>query len=216
METQTTNGAAVRAIELQPIKLAKIMVEIEGITPLICHRFAEKFRTQIREKQMGTRTESKKKKIRKPEEEFNGGRYLFIDPETGEEKDGFPVVGIKAAMIEAGYQFLDRTKVSSRYDVMINGIGDTHRQEVIEIHSPPPVMREDVVRLSGQGRTADLRYRPEYSPWSMSVPITFMPDRIKEEAIVGMLAHAGFSIGLGEWRPEKDGVNGRFQVVGVS
>lgn len=194
-------------IDLEPIKLRTVHVEIEGVTPLMVHKFSQKIIEEIKAKQGGSASKTKKKTIRKPEDEFNAARHTFVD-EDGELRDGFPATGIKKAMIEAGYQYVDLTKVSIRYDLHIN-------RELVAIEGPPPIMDESMVRLSGIGRTADIRYRPLYDPWGMSIPITFKPDRLSVEQIVAMLSHAGFSVGLGEHRPEKDGNQGRFRVKDV-
>jgi hypothetical protein len=191
-------------IDLAPIELRTIYVEIEGDTPLLVHRFGEKARREIADRQGGKAREGKKNRVRKPEEEFEAAKYLFID-EDGIQREGFPANGIKKAMISAGYRYLGLQKVDLRGDMHIN-------RRYVAIDGPPSIMQEDVVRLSGIGRTADLRYRPVYEPWAMTIPITYMPNRLTEERIVGMLAYAGFSIGLGEHRPEKDGDYGRFSI----
>lgn len=197
-----------KRIDLSPIKLATVLVEIEGETPLVVHQFGEKSKKQIRDKQTLKASASKKKEKRNPEAEFEAARYFIVN-DDGERLDAFPSVGVKAAMIDAGYRYMDLVKTNLRGDLRI-------KPDLLEIIGPPPEMVEDVVRLSGPGRTADLRYRPYYFPWEMVVPITFKPDRVSEEQIVSMLAHAGFSVGLGENRPGKSGGNnGTFQVKAV-
>lgn len=194
-------------IDLEPIKLRTVHMEIEGVTSLLVHKFSDKARKQIQDKQGGKVQNSKKKEIRKPEEEFNAARHTFVD-EHGELRDGYPAIGIKKAMIDAGYRYVSLVKADLRGDMHINC-------DLVAIDGPPPEINESMVRLSGIGRTADVRYRPEYWPWSMVIPITFKPSRLSEEQIVAMLAHAGFSVGLGEHRPERDGNNGRFEVRDV-
>lgn len=196
-----------KRIDLSPIKLATVLVEIEGETPLVVHQFGEKSRKQIRDKQMQKAAASKRKEKREPDAEFKAARY-FLNTEDG-ERDAFPSVGVKAAMIDSGYRYMGLVKADLRGDLRI-------KPDLLEIIGPPPEMVEDVVRLSGPGRSADLRYRPYYFPWEMVVPITFKPDRVSEEQIVAMLAHAGFSCGLGENRPGKSGGNnGTFAVKAV-
>ena len=75
---------AEKTVDLKPIVLSTIDVELVGETPLIVHRFGEKMRTQIRDKQQGKTQEAKKKSIRKPDEEYESAKYYFTDPETGE------------------------------------------------------------------------------------------------------------------------------------
>jgi hypothetical protein len=72
-------------------------------------------------------------------------------------------------------------------------------------------MVEDNVRLGG--KTADLRYRPYFSGWSILLKITHNANVITQEQVVNLLNLAGFSVGIGDWRPEKDGNAGRFHVA---
>jgi len=74
-----------------------------------------------------------------------------------------------------------------------------------------PKMRTDMVRI-GQG-TSDVRYRPEYKDWSCELPIEYNANVISAEQIVNMFNTAGFSTGVGEWRPERGGQYGMFKVV---
>jgi hypothetical protein len=79
-----------------------------------------------------------------------------------------------------------------------------------------PTQREDMVRVGGKGPgtgTADLRYRPEYTGWSIPIRVDYNSSVISMEQIVNLLNLAGFSIGIGEWRPQKDGQWGMFEVV---
>lgn len=196
-----------KEINLAPIRLATAFVHIEGETPLIVHRFSEKAKLAISGKQQHTAGTSNKKVRRNPEEEFNQARYLMVNGD-GEEVDAFPSVGIKAAMIDAGYRYMGLVKQDLKGDLRI-------KPDLVEIVGPPPEMVEDTVRLSGPASPADLRYRPYYNEWEMIVPVTFKPDRVSEEQVVAMLAHAGFSIGLGEWRPQgkrSSGNNGTFAI----
>ena len=71
-------------------------------------------------------------------------------------------------------------------------------------------MREDIVRLGG--RTADLRYRAEFPEWKITLTIRHNPRIISQEGIINLLENAGFGVGIGDWRPEKSGSHGMFQV----
>ena len=85
--------------------------------------------------------------------------------------------------------------------------------DLVEIKSEQhPQMRMDMVRI-GMG-TADVRFRPEFRDWSADVPIRFNEAVISVEQIVNLFNLAGFGVGIGEWRPEKDGQWGMFHVGG--
>lgn len=206
---ETANGTGQR-IDLAPINVRTMFVEIEGEASLVVHKFSEKAKAEIRDKQTQKATAGKKKVRRDPEAEFNAARHLMVD-DDGKEVDGFPSIGVKAAMIDCGYRYMGLKKVDLKGDMRI-------KPDLLEIIGPPPEMVEDTVRLSGPSAAADLRYRPYYWPWSMIVPVTFKTDRISEEQIVTMLSHAGFSNGLGEMRPQgkqSSGDKGTFYVKAV-
>ena len=74
-------------------------------------------------------------------------------------------------------------------------------------------MREDLVRV-GMG-TADLRYRAMYSNWDLVLTVEY-PEHLLDESTVVSLIDAGGRNGIGEWRPERDGSFGTFEVTGVA
>ena len=86
--------------------------------------------------------------------------------------------------------------------------------ELAEIKGSIPEMREDMVRI-GLG-TADLRYRAEFREWHMDLVLEYNASgNLTLEQILNCVNAGGYSVGLGEWRPEKDGVFGRFHVEAV-
>lgn len=82
--------------------------------------------------------------------------------------------------------------------------------EYVEILGPPPSMREDTVRV-GMG-TADLRFRAEFERWAAVLRIQHNANVISAAQVANLIQAGGFGVGIGDWRPERDGVNGRFHV----
>ena len=76
-----------------------------------------------------------------------------------------------------------------------------------------PQRREDMVRV-GMG-TADIRYRPEFPKWATELDVSYNSRALAAEQIVNLFEIAGFAVGVGEWRPEKDGQFGRFRVEAI-
>jgi hypothetical protein len=72
-------------------------------------------------------------------------------------------------------------------------------------------MREDMVKIA-MG-TADLRYRGEFSDWHARLLVRYNANVLSESQILNLINVAGFAVGVGEWRPEKDGMNGMFHVA---
>lgn len=195
--------AGVKLVELD---LKTIQLKLEGISPLIIHRFSEKAKKQMLDKMLGKA--SKGKAPKDPVAEYEAAYHRLPDGSPG-----FPVVGIKAAAVTAvtslGKQF---TKVAARQAFHI--LHDKKGGELGEVHYPhdcPPYMREDMVRVGIE--QADMRYRPEFLRWGMIIRVQYNERAISQEVLVNLINLGGFSVGLGEHRPERDGDNGRFQVV---
>lgn len=167
-----------------------------GTTSLICHAWSHKAKEQMLAKQM--KRASVGKTAKDPEQDFRDSLYPMSDGDGY----GFPAIAFKAAMVRAG-TYLDLKMTFLR--------GCFHVPDGLLRIDGTPEPREDMVRV-GQG-TADIRYRAEFSPWVVELPIRYNANVISEEQIANLLVTAGFSVGVGEWRPEKDGNHGMWEVA---
>ena len=61
--------------------------------------------------------------------------------------------------------------------------------------------------------TADIRFRGEFNEWEALIPIRYNAGVLTAEQIVNLFQLGGFAVGIGEWRPEKGGVHGMYEVV---
>lgn len=186
---------AERTIEIPTIKLDTIVVTVDGVTPLLTNRFGEKARQKIEDKQQ--KKAKGAKEARNPEEEFHDACHMIADGAYG-----FPAVGIKKALVVAGGRFADEKMTHLRG--VINIMGDL----IPILSSKPPTMRSDTVRL--QGGVTSIAYRPQFSPWSMEIPVKFNASIIGPAQILNLFQIAGFAVGFGAWRPECNGVFGQF------
>jgi len=204
LDIPSTNGHMEEptAITVGRLTRAEVKVTVEGITPLIVHRFDEKARAMMLADQQGKKKAGKEK--RDPEGDYNRSRYILDG-----DRDGFPAVGLKAAVVNAATHFDKLTKVLLKQAVWVGGEG---AQQLIAINGTPE-MREDVVRV-GMG-TADLRFRAMYWPWSMDLTVGFIASSVSAETVVNLIDAAGMG-GIGEWRPSAPksatGSYGQFQV----
>jgi len=62
------------------------------------------------------------------------------------------------------------------------------------------------------GTGTDLRYRAEFKSWRTELAITYNTNSISVEQIVNLFRLSGYAIGVGDWRPAKDGPFGTFHV----
>lgn len=193
------------------LNIKQIKVRIVGVAPLIVSRFDEKSKQQIEESgkaDKGLKQGGKKKNIADPQEQYEKSIYYFADGKTY----GFPAVAFKAAMVTAAYRTYGRPQTTTRSAFHI--VADDPATGLIKLEGEPR-MREDMVRVGGIQKVASPRYRAEFPVWSATLTINFLADVISEEDIVGLANAAGFTCGVGEWRPEKSnsGSFGLFQVI---
>ena len=73
--------ATAKVIEIPEIELGRLLVTIEGQTPLITHRFGERSRAAIEGKQQGAARTAKPP--RDSEAEFQDGLYVIGDGRHG-------------------------------------------------------------------------------------------------------------------------------------
>lgn len=186
-------------IELPELKLSQIQIQLIGRTPLVVHQFSQKEKMKM----LGVQTGKAKsgKEARDPEQEYRDS--LYVKPDG---KYGFPAVAFKCAVVNAANDAgMQKTMMRRAFHV----IGD----ELLEIQGEPH-MREDVVRIGMD--VAMVRFRGEFTQWSVNVPIVYNQGIISLEQIVNLFRIAGFGVGVGEWRPEKNGVLGTWEVGTVT
>ena len=115
-----------------------------------------------------------------------------------------PAVMFKSAAVNACTQLDNMTKTFARGAFHIN----LSNPCVYFTNKVEPVMRKDMIRV-GMG-VADVRYRAQFWPWEVDLDIRLNQRAISTEQIANLLNVAGFAVGIGEWRPEKDGSFGMF------
>jgi hypothetical protein len=188
------------SLKVQPIKTKRIRFGVIGTSPLIQHAWSEKALTMIRL----TAAERRKmpKVARSPEEEASAAMYRT---ESGEP--GIPILAFKGALISAAHKDIGLEKTLVRKSLFFPC---TDANNCVPLDADEPVCREDIVRV-GVGQT-DLRYRPEFRRWRFVVECEVDSDALTEADVLNLVNRAGFGVGLCEWRPEKGGEFGRFQI----
>ena len=197
MTTQST-------VSLKRIVREVAVVDIKGTAPLIVHRWSEKARTMMLDAQQGRKTP---KQLKDPQADYDSSMYKFEDGSAG-----FPVMAFKSATVKGGGRLFGKavkmTELRQLLIFLANGVG-TDGTQLVSIQGEP-TMREDMVRV-GMG-TADIRYRAEYRDWTAQLRIEFVPSVIDIDSVVA-LVDAGGTNGIGEWRPEKSGSYGTYEVI---
>lgn len=205
-------------IVIPRLDVNRIEVPIVGRTQLCMHRWTEKAKKQIRDDQTGKAKEDQEDKD--PEYNARASAYILEDHLREEWNAGevdkedvtfcFPSIGFKQAMVRGYYNADLGPMTDAKGSFNLSGKDD---DEFVTIEHPDryPEMREDMVTV-GRG-TADIRYRPTFKEWSATLVITFQPGMISAEQVAQSLQYAGWGVGVGEYRPEKDGQWGRFKLA---
>lgn len=218
-EIESTNGSKITSkkeskevvINIPKLKIERMEINVVGDSSLIPHKFSSKSKNQIREKQ--AKTAKGAKEARDPNREFLDSLYI-LDEDLNLLEDvkeitiktvfGLRSIAFKAAAVGACSHVDGITKVLARGAFHIDG-------EYVKIFSNQlPEMREDLVTIGMGG--SDLRYRGEFKQWSAKLIVRYNASVLSREQIVNLFNTAGFSNGVGDWRPQTDGSNGMFHV----
>lgn len=184
-------------IEIPRIELGYLEILLIGDSPLIMHKWSEKAKKEMLDKQM--KVAKKGREAKDPEQDYQDCIYYDSDGDFA-----FPSVAFKNAAVSA-CRFTDGTKMTvARGAFHVEG-------EFVKIKDTKPNPREDMVRV-GMG-TADIRYRAEFKGWTANVRLAYNKHALSSAQIVNLFNLAGFGVGVGEWRPEKNGQFGRFHVA---
>lgn len=204
MTTTTPAPQATAAqVSISRIDTETMLVPLVGTAPLIMHKFSEKAKRQMLDAMQGRKAP---KQSKDPEAEYQAAAYRHDDGTYG-----FPVIAFKAATVGAA-RFFDKsvTMTMLRQALFFDAdLSRTEGQKLVRIDGEP-TMREDVVRV-GQGGT-DLRYRPEFTTWSTTVSVTYVRSMLTRESVLSLIDAGGMGVGVGEWRPEKRGDFGTYQI----
>lgn len=200
-------GDAPQAVVIPRLQILRLRLPIRGITPLIMCRFDEKVRAEMEAKTEG---KAKNKKAPKdPEAEWNAARWV-----STEGWDGIHAGGVRAALIDAVRSVDGLTMTAVKQAIFIRADGRAaDGTPLVRIHG-------QAERFSNMCRTttgvAYPRHRPIYKDWRCVLQLEVNEHILSRDAAVNLVSLAGFTCGLGEWRPtspkSRTGDNGRFEL----
>jgi len=193
-------------ISISRAKIATLEVEVRGITPLITNAWSDKSVQAMLNKHMG---KAEPKTLKDPAANFEASRYKFND----REGDGFPVLGFKKATVAGGGRLFKKsvkmTELRQMFDFKYDGFS-TLGIPLVRLVAGEPIMRQDVTRNSTG--VADIRHRAMYPEWSAVLRVDYPLESMDAGTVIALI-DAGGRNGVGDWRPEKSGIFGQFEVV---
>lgn len=190
-------------VAINRIGTETLRVPLLGTAPLIVHKFSEKSKRQMLDAMQGRKSP---KEPKNPEAEYEAAFYRHDD-----DGYGFPVIAFKAASVSACRFFGKQMPMTlARQCIFMDAEFSKRDGQKLARIVGEPHMREDVARV-GMGGT-DLRYRPEFTEWQTEVEVTYVKSMLTRESVLSLIEAGGMGVGVGEWRPEKKGDFGTYQL----
>ncbi len=172
-------------------------VTIQGITPLLMNRPSAL---------IGDISKDKKPFENNPKGE--AGSRLYTNPKG---KLYQPSTHIKGALVEAGKhkKVVGKGKATYSkivgYAIEIEPFEIEHKKQKWEVFS--------ILAVNPNTKGRNLLHRPMLREWDLDFNITFDESEVQESIMKELLDIAGRIAGLGDWRPQKKGSYGKFQVT---
>lgn len=183
-------------VSISPPNFKSITLRVVGSAPLLMHKFSQKMRLQIEEKQTKKDQTTKKREPKDYAAEYNAARYL-----SKTKWDGIPCAMFRGAMIAACRTItgLPMTKAKGAFFIKGQGNEISDGTPLIKIIGKPTHDTRPVRLESG---VADMRNRPRYDDWAAEFVIEYDADMMSASDVANLLARAGAQVGIGELRPQ--------------
>jgi hypothetical protein len=201
MEKEKQESKQKLLLNLSPIKtrIMKVIVESMPNSSYIQHRLDPSIVADFTKRETG---EKDKKKLRNFDKEYELCFYY-----TSNKKHGVPVSAFTSAILDSCVA-LNIQKTTVKRAIRLLG-------DIAEIKYKKINRRIDNPRRSGRNSTPDVRHRPEFIDWNVELIIQYDEDQVTPEQIINLINAAGFTSGIGDWRPSAPkscGTHGMFRV----
>lgn len=194
-------------IDILKLEEGRLDFYLLGVTPIILNRLSEKVQRELLLPK-GRKTAADKAASLKhnPLEEFRSSPYTDPNPDSPTLIQ-FLATAFKGAMMEAALDMPGVNKSQIKRLVWVDG-------ERVSLYGVPQMILSPV-RSADMNRTPDIRSRAIITEWACKISIAYRKPILREQGVVNLLAAAGTTPGVGDWRVGKGSGNfGRFQIVG--
>lgn len=188
-----TLETSAKSIAIAQPNVMSIAVEVVGTSALIMNNFSQKSVEQMLAKHMGITVQ---REVKKPRDVLEQATIRNTDG-----KECLPPTAFKLGMLTASTTIKTLKKTQLRTLLFIEGSS-------IPITYSKRIPRMDMVRVGM--RQPDVRFRPSFLDWKARLCIQYA-DLLNAQSVIDLLNRAG-SVGVGEWRPEKNGTFGTYRV----
>lgn len=170
-------------------------VTIQGVSPLLMHRFSMEGADQPGKRRTGV-----------PEWKNEAEKAIYRD-EQGTIYQ--PASHIEATLREAAKSFKMVGKRGASYARLVSSTVDVHpdaiphKKTAWEVDARPVVVQ----------RARVVRYRPRFDEWELDFTLNCQDDQLSPDILKQVLDYAGLYIGIGDFRPATKGKFGKFMVT---
>jgi hypothetical protein len=185
-------------VAIRPPNFGHAEFTIEGVTPLVIHRFSKKVADGLKKK-METGKPAANRRNREPkstDELYQEARYR-----SPQGWDGFQASAIRSAMISV-CRLVDFKMTLAKLSIFVEADGYDEQEPqipLVRIYGKP-TKQEDMARVKTGEPYVTVRAR--YSPWSAKVRIRWDADQFSLQDVANLLARVGLQAGLCEGRPD--------------
>lgn len=193
-------------IEVQEMHTNRVEFCILGRTPIILNRMSEKAKYELLFPK-GRKTAAEKATSLKhnPYQEYRDSPYTIPD-EDAPTYIAQLATSFKAAIRGAGVDVPGATKAQLGRLMWVEG-------ERLPLYGEPRLFMA-VTRSADMNKTPDVRTRCCIPRWACKVSVSFVTPQLNAKTVGNLLAAAGLTQGVGDWRPQKGSGNyGQFDLV---
>lgn len=200
-----SNAKVEETIHIAPPNIKKGEVWIIGNAPLVMHKFSDKAKNMMREKQAAGTTANTKKGNRAAKDFdalFEGARHRSF-----EGWDGIPAAAFRNACIDA-CRLVNYKMTMAKMSVVVeaDGFDATEGTPLVKIIGGEPRKLESMVRLATG--VCDISVRPQWLEWGARIRFKYDADQFTANDVVNLIARAGMQVGICEGRPFSKNSNG--------
>ena len=194
--------------EISVLKIQQGVVEfcLLGSSPLIFNRMAEKAKRELLMPK-GRKTAADRAQSLKhvPMDEYRASVYRTVG-DSEPTRLVFPSPGFKGAMATAALDLPGAKKSEIGRLSYVEGLS-------VNVFGVPQIFMS-VVRSADMNKTPDIRTRAILPEWACRIRVRFVMPRLREQTVANLLAAAGVTVGVGDFRQEKGkGSFGQFALV---
>lgn len=193
-------------IDIVKVNKGRVTYCLLGTTPIWLNRMSQKaWRELLMPKGRKTAADKAANLKHIPMEEYRSSPYLLRD-ENAPTMIAHLATAFKKAMSGAAVDLPGSSRAQIGRLMWVQG-------ERIPLFGIPQ-LGMTIVRSADMNKTPDVRTRAIIPEWAAYITVEFVKPLLKETSISNLLATAGITQGVGDWRPEKgSGTYGSFEIV---